>query len=374
MQDVTVSVPILTVTPGSFDPDTILKSRMGYAANDCIKALETALSDPSTTSMGRALHFSADMVCSGGYNMWRKFCYEYAFDHVGLASLRVFHYLNGRFRELDAAWDKMPSEDFYASEEIQRKIGEVVLVLQASPRAGKLKWPAVGKETHKNPTWLSSTRRAPDSSAVQKVWSRGTDMNELFVAGNELLYACGEGALERALFWLKWVIEEDTMVKKEMGGGLTTNDHGINGGKKAKASPVHFLFKCCIEKYKEMAAKGLLRMNDEVQALATLYINAPPALLTGRRKLDIVIILLQVLCEVPKWKVPAAGPVVKDPVVLGRAVAQVPAFFKEVLSRPAPSKIIKKQPVKKVKKGLELGSTDSKLALLDKVANSFYGM
>lgn len=379
MQNFDVSIPMLSFADlGPELPENEIRTRMNYLAADCIRALDVALQDPSATSMGKALHFTADVVCSGGYYLWKKFCYDYAIDHIGLASIRIFLYLNARFKELDPEYERLPSDMFYANELIQKKIGEVVLVLQNSPRRGKVKWPTVGPETHRNATWLAGVRRAPDSSAVTKHWIRSADMMELFIAANEMLYACKEGTLERALFWLKWAHDEDSMLKKEnSGGGLTTSDHGIALSKSAKgrASPIHFLFICAVETYKEMAATGIIKMNDEIRAISWLYTSAPTTVLTGRKRMELLVILLQVLCEVPKWKTPAATPLVKDPVLLSRAAGQAPTFFKEILARPAPKKTIKKVGKPKVKRKGEEGkmTTEQKLAAFDAAVNQFYG-
>lgn len=382
MQNYDVSVPVLSLNLGGGIggpelPENEIRTRKGYLAADCLRALDLALQDPSVTSMGKALHFTADVICSGGYYLWKRSCYEYAINHIGLASIKIFGYLNKRFDELDKEYERLPSDIFYASDILQRRIGEIVLVLQNSPRRGALKIPAVGPETHRNATWLAGVRRAPDSSAVQKHWIRSSDLHELFVAANEMIYACKEGALERALFWLKWTINEDNAVKKEGGGGLTNSDHGIAISVKGKGrvTPLHFLFVCTVEAYKEIAATGTIKMNEEIRALVWLYTSAPPSVLTMRRRMDLLIILLQVICEVPKWKSPLAGPLVKDPVQLSRTVAQTPLFFKEVLALPAPSKTIKKVGKPKLKKKTASGdlSTEDKLAAFDAAVNQFYG-
>jgi hypothetical protein len=124
-----------------------------------------------------------------------------------------------------------------------------------------------------------------------------------------------------------------------------------------------------------MAAGGLIKMNDEIRAISSLYTTAPPSVLTGRKRMELLVILLQVLCEVPKWKSAAATPLVKDPVLLTRAAGQTPTFFKEILARPAPKKIIKKVGKPKVKRKGEEGkmSTEQKLAAFDAAVNKFYG-
>jgi hypothetical protein len=46
-------------------------------------------------------------------------------------------------------------------------------------------------------------------------------------------------------------------------------------------------------------------------------------------------IFAQMLCEVPRWKVPAAPALINDPVQVSRAVSQTGKFFREVLAHPA---------------------------------------
>ena len=380
MQNFDVTIPMVTINENLPELDEKeIRTRMGYLAADCIKALDNALADPSATSMGKALHFTADVVCSGGYYLWQKFCYEYAIDHIGLASLKIFQYLIARFKELDKQYEALPADTFYSSEVLQRRLAEIIITLQSSPRKGKVKIPAVGPETHRNATWLNGVRRAPESAAVRRVYTRSSDLIELYIAANEMIHACKEGALERALFWVKWTADEEAAIRKDSGGGLTTSDHGIalSKGGKGKANPIHFLFLCAWEFYKELATATppVIKMNDEVSALVYLYKTAPTSILTGRKRTELLIILLQVLCEVPKWKNPVAGPVFKDPVHISRTVSQAPMFFKEILARPAPKKIIKKQGKAKTKKKTgENLTTEEKLAAFDAAVNKMYGI
>lgn len=360
-----LSMPINAAAAAPAD-DKVLLTRMGYHAGECFKALEAALSDPSTASMGKVLHFTADIVCSGGFALWQRFCYEYALDHIGLANPRIFHYLRGRLKELDAEYARIPSDQFYATIPIQQRISEIMLVLQASARRGKPKMPAVQANTHRNGDWLRSVRRAPDSSAVQKVWQRGIDMNELFVATNEMLNACTEGAIERALFWLKWIMEEEAIIKKESGSGasLTTAGRGIQG----KPTGMHFVMATLTEAYKELAAKGSVRMNEEVQSILELY-RLPTWV--PRRRLDLLILMLQLLCEVPKWRTPAAPPVVKDAIPIQRAAQQSATFFSEVLAKAEPRKAIKKIALPKKKPG-KVSAIETKLSAYDEVFKNYF--
>jgi hypothetical protein len=48
--------------------------------------------------------------------------------------------------------------------------------------------------------------------------------------------------------------------------------------------------------------------------------------------------MIQIITEVPRWKVPAAPSLVKDPIVLGRAIGQAELFYKEILVLPLPLK------------------------------------
>jgi hypothetical protein len=366
MQSLDVTVPVVAlqfnvpVAEGEDLPQN-LRTRMGYLASDCLKAMETALGDLSTASMGRVLHFTADVVCSGGFALWQRFCYEYAIDHIGLASIRIFYYLKARFRDLEAEFNRLPDEDFYRSGIIQRRIAEIMLVLQGSLRRGKAKMPSVPAETHRNQNWLLGSKRAPESVVVRRIFNRSTDLPELAIATNEMLHACTEGAIERALFWMKWTMEEDAALRKETGGGLTSADRG---GQKGKNSLAYFLMVACVEAYKELAAKGSVRMNEEIQALVELF-KSTSSPLTARRKLDLLVIMLQILVEVPKWKVPAAQPVVKDPTVLARATEQAPTFFGEVLLKAAPRKTIKKVVAPRKKKGGPQTALEQRLAAFD---------
>jgi hypothetical protein len=88
-----------------------------------------------------------------------------------------------------------------------------------------------------------------------------------------------------------------------------------------------------VEGYKEYAAKNLMRMTEEFQVLADLYKGSDKRIgAKGRR--DLLALMAQILCEVPRWRVPAAPTLIKDPAALSRAIQQAPNFFKEVLVNP----------------------------------------
>jgi hypothetical protein len=52
--------------------------------------------------------------------------------------------------------------------------------------------------------------------------------------------------------------------------------------------------------------------------------------------------MFQLLCEVPRWKTPTAPPLVRDEVVMRKAISHVEHFFREVLSyEPVKTDILK---------------------------------
>ena len=73
-----------------------------------------------------------------------------------------------------------------------------------------------------------------------------------------------------------------------------------------------------------------------------------------------------IVCEVPRWKVPAAPSLVADPLRLSRAVSQSSNFFREVLAHPslAMEKQIKST-MTKLEKKKKLTEKDKKLTTLE---------
>ena len=94
--------------------------------------------------------------------------------------------------------------------------------------------------------------------------------------------------------------------------------------------------------------------------------------------MDTIGIMVQILTDVPKWKVPAAPTLVPDPTKLDRAVSQSEAFYREVLTLPLPAKMLPatvtglKQ--KKVKESSKEDQLQKKLDMIDQAAMSFYKM
>jgi hypothetical protein len=254
---------------------------------------------------------------------------------------------------------------------------EIALILQACPKKTKPKMPSVPTDTHDNENWLRGVLRTTDKAAVRKVWQRNTDMEPMLHAGNEMVFAITEGATERALFWAKWLLEEDALIRKRHGSGLTTLERGPPQFKPAQRSSVgYYLIAVLAEVYKEFAEKGMVRMHEEFQALLDLYRgdlrNAQ------KRKMDILALMVQILTDVPKWKVPAAPSLVLDATLLDRMVSQSETFFREVLMLPLPQKLLPATVTgMKKKKAKEPSKEDrlkQQLEMIDAAAMSFYKM
>ena len=129
------------------------------------------------------------------------------------------------------------------------------------------------------------------------------------------------------------MFEEEGRIKKEK-GSLSTYDRGPAGSKQ-KSGVGLFILSLYAETYKEFASKQLVRMHEEFQTLMDMWRNNKD--ISGGSKKHILTILIQIFCEVPRWKVPAAPALIKDPVAMSQAIRQVPKFFKEVLAYDPPS-------------------------------------
>ncbi len=355
-----------------------IKSRRGYLLKDLANSFLQCLGEAGSIASGKLLHFTADMVTSGGLQLWQKLCWEYAYEHIGVASPRIFYFLNKKFRELNELSAKMPFEQFCRKKEIQEELGEIVLILQDCPKKTKTKIPSIPPDTHENDNWLRANLRTTDKMAVRKVWQRNVDLEQLLHAGNEMVYAITEGASERAIFWAKWLLEEDAIVKKKFGSGLTTLERGPAFLKPTQKTSVgYFLVAVLAEVYKEFAQKGMLRMHEEFQALLDIY-RSNDSKITQRKKLDTIAIMIQILTEVPKWRVPAAPSLVPDQTKLTRATSQVEGFFREVLQLPLPSKLLPETLTglkpKKIKEPSKQDKLERQLALIDQAALNFYKM
>jgi hypothetical protein len=307
------------------------RTRCGYEPHECVRAFERVLGQSDLVSTGRALHFAADIATSGGIDTLVKSIWDYSFSHIGIASPRIFVYLKKRIQEIQEMLKRLPDEEAYASEEFQVRIGELVLVVRDAPTRTVVSWPKVGAETHLD-GWIRAVIASPQTAALNKVWRPEGDSPVLRSAGAELCKAIADGSLEKALFWVRWLFEEEMKIKKEVkGASLSTYDRSPPGSKQ-KGGVGLFILALYKEIYRELVGKQLVRMNEEFMCLMELFTQA------GARK-QILTILTQILCEVPKWKIPAAPPLIRDPVAMSQAVRQVPKFFREVMAYDPPKGI-----------------------------------
>lgn len=359
----------------------ILLTRSGYEVSEAFHAFQTAITESGTAAIGKALHFGADLVCSGGIDLFKKSAWDLAIHHIGLASPRIFVYLRKRLGELDALVKKLPHEQLYKDEEFQTRVSEIIYVLQGCPRRSSLKWPAVGTETHTD-GWLRAVKEAPDSSAVLRTWKGENDLQCMRVAANEIVKSALDGGSEKALFWVRWLLEEDGRVRKENGGaGLTTLERGpATLSSKKRTDPGYYLLAVFAEVYKDLAGRNVVRMHEEFQTLLDIW-RGTDVSLTAKQRREILGLLLLILTEVPRWKVPAAPSLVKDPVQLSRAVGQSHKFYEEVLKHPPVTKSIMKVGSVKKKSDKLVNDTFKKqlsleehLSAYDDAVNNYLGL
>ena len=359
----------------------IVRTRFGYDARDCVKSLQEVLSQSGPAATGKALHYTADLICSGGFEIWIRLIWSFVFQHVHLTSLRIFVYLQQRTRDLEEALKVLDIEEAYKSAEFQHRISELTIVVQTLPRQSKVIWPKIPEETH-DKIWLQSVPKVKDSDAVNKVWDSQHDQPLLRFVGNHVLFACEEVNVERALFWLKWLLDEDKRVRKTMNGlgSLTSSRRSGLGGAKVDKSEIGFYIAAVLaEAYKDLARRGLVRMHEEFQELLNLW-RGKQARLSAKQKQECLAFMILVITEVPRWKVPAAQPLIKDPTVMSRAVQQSVRFFQEILVKPKVNSIMPKditggKTTKKSKAILvnmgKQDSSDDKMRLMDEMVMAF---
>ena len=355
------------------DPPQDAISRKGYLLKDLSRNFIQVLGESGPIATGKAMHYAADFCCSGIIELLQTLCWDYAYDHIGTASPRIFYYLRKKFGELTEKSVKLNLDQFCRSSEVQETVMEAVLIIQLCPKKTKVKYPTVQPETHDNENWLRSVLRTTDKASVRTVWQRNMDQEQMLHAGNEMIFAIIECAPERALFWVKWLQEEDQQARKKYGSGLSTAERGPATSKNRTAVGF-YLINVLTQLYKEMAEKGQVRLHDEYQSLLNLYRDHGTS---QKHRNDLIGIMVQLLCEVPKWKVPAAPSLVQDSGTLQRIVASAPQFFEEILrlpplSKPLPKKITGLK-AKKVKDKSKESELEERLAEIDRVTMGFYG-
>ena len=340
--------------------DTRPRTRCGYLVPEAYACYEKALGEVGASASGKAIHFAADLICSGGLDIWIRGAYSYAVQHVNLANPRIFVYLREKITALDAKTERLPQEAFYSNPEVQAAITETVLVLQLCPKRAKIVWPKIEENTKKQ-GWLRGVAGSPDTKATRQTWSSDSDTPPMYIVANEICKAVQEAAQARALFWIRWLLEEDARVRKETKGhGLSSKERGPAFlGQKSRAEAGYFIADLLFNIYKELAATGL-RMHEEFRELYNLYRCSEKRMAAKFRK-DCLALMALICCEVPRWKVPASQTLVADPMRLSRAVAQAGSFFNEVLANPAKTAIKESMTrLKKEKKAAPLTDKEKK--------------
>jgi hypothetical protein len=361
------------------EPEPEIRTRSGYKPSDCLKAFLAALAESGVVNTGKALHFATELVCSGGYEVFVRVLWNFAIEHIGIGSPRIFVYLKKRIGELDALVSRLDDDALWKDDEFQTRICELIFVIKDCPLRSRTPWPKVGAETHRDGWLRAVSTNATETEVVRRVFKSSNDLYPLHIVACELLKSCSEAATEKALFWIRWLLDEDARLRKENNGaGLSTLDRGpANLNSKQRTDVGYFLLQLFVEAYKEYAAKQMIRMNEEFQAMSELY-RGTDKRITAKGKRDILALMAQILCEVPRWKVPAAPALIKDPAAMSRAIQQSPNFFKEVLANPRvvlpPSKTIfttGKQSAKQKDKAKQGLTMESKFSVFDAAMEAY---
>jgi hypothetical protein len=123
-----------------------------------------------------------------------------------------------------------------------------------------------------------------------------------------------------------------------------------------------------------MADTAQVRLHQEYQGLLDLYRDHDTS---QKHRNDLIGIMVQLLCEVPKWKVPACPSLVQDPVTLQRIVESSGQFFDEILRlppvKPLPAKVTGLK-AKKVKDKSKESELEQRLAAIDAATMNFLKM
>lgn len=353
----------------------LVRTRFGYEARDCVQSLQQVLSQTGSAATGKALHFSADIICSGGFEIWIRLIWSYVFQHAHLTSLRIFVYLQERTKELEDRLNCLDMEELYRNTGFQQRIAEVVLIVQTLPKQGKIHWPRVPEDTHTE-EWIKSVPVPRESEAVRKVWMPQHDQPVLNLVGNQILAACEEVNIEKALFWLKWIFDEDKRIRLENSGYSLTTQRRSGGAsiKMDKNEVGYYIAAILVEGYKDLARRGIIRMHEEFQSLLDLW-KGKQKRLSSRQRQECLAIMILVISEVPRWKVPAAQPLVKDPTVMSRAVKESVRFFQEILTKPGVPAIVPRDitgATKRVKKGDgKVNPMEDQMRLMDEMVMAF---
>jgi len=67
-----------------------IRTRCGYPLKDVLHEFKFNLEQTGSSHAAKCLHYTADLLCSGCLSPWKKFLWDFVFDHVGIGSPRVF--------------------------------------------------------------------------------------------------------------------------------------------------------------------------------------------------------------------------------------------------------------------------------------------
>ena len=347
-------------------------SRKGYLLKDLSKNFLQVLSESGAVAMGRLLHYVADLISSSGLELYQKLCWDYAYDHIGTASPRIFYYLRKKFAELNEKNAKLNLDQFCRQPEVQQQVMECVLILQMCPKKTKVKYPTVPQETLNSDNWLRSVLRTTDKACVRRVFDSKTDQEQLLHAANELVHSIQNGEEEKALFWIKWVHLEEAQLHKQYGSNLSVAQRGSTA--KNPTYVGYYLISIFAELYKEFHAKGMIRAAEEMQALINIFRDTDTS---QKHRMDILAMMVQMHIIMPRQKVPACPSLVKDPATLQRIVESSGQFFDEILRlppvKPLPAKVTGLH-TKKTKDKSKQTELEERLAAIDAATMNFLKM
>ena len=108
-----------------------ITTRKGYVLKDASRSFLQALSESGPIASGKVMHYTADLLASGGLALWQKLCWDYTYDHIGVASPRIFLFLSTRFKKMIEIFTKNTIESFCNISEMQQHAAEIVLILQS---------------------------------------------------------------------------------------------------------------------------------------------------------------------------------------------------------------------------------------------------
>ena len=104
--------------------DTRPRTRCGYLVPEAYHCYEQSLGETGAIASGKLLHYTADLICSGGLDLWIRGAYSYCIQHIGLANPRIFVYLRQRISDVDKKAEVLPQESFYSHPDVQSAIAE----------------------------------------------------------------------------------------------------------------------------------------------------------------------------------------------------------------------------------------------------------